>query len=448
MISDNQKAILFFVTAKKHIENIDTLRPYLLSYEIKILSDVPCLCGVAVDCLNDYNDIRVVNPHFIVMFMAYPYEKRLWLMEYSLRANVPCVGIEEVHQLSLNNGRVNHYFSPLDRLAVPSQEEKDRLEKIPVPYTGNIEVTGWGFFDRISQDPCQRPKKALLFLSPLQKMDVVSQETEDIRKDLLEVGRHLVQRGFHVDVKPHPIEPRQHLEKALRAVGLEEMKIVSNANIGELLQGYDLLVNRGNSQICIEAIHFRKKLLICPLGVKTIFDGCCNVLADLSRLDDVLQNIDSKVYVAEVEELKKRYLPYEGEKSIEKVVEFIRASEDHMLPAGQKALHLSLLYFLLGDKGKSLEICEYLEPHGRDALGRFLKRPWAPRRFVKAVKLLGTDTLAQAYLSKIYLDQVSRLPLPKGLFLCDRDFIELPDQGFVPYFWGDIHQRFARLYSA
>lgn len=442
------ESILFFVTSKKHIANIQTIRFALEGTEVHVVSDVPKVCSHGVEFLQNAQIINKFKPSVIIMFMAYPYEKRLWLMEYSLKEKIPCIGIEEVHQLSLNNGRVNHYFSPLDGLAVPSQEEKDRLENIPVPYAGNIKVTGWGFFDWPSDVSCNNTKKALLFLSPLHDMDVVSLETEDARRGLLEVGRSLVQRGFRVDVKPHPMEPRQHLEKFLRVMGLDEMEIVSSGNIGELLQRYDLVVNRGNSQVCIEAIHFGKKILICPLGIKTIFDGCCNVLEDLSRLDCVLQNIDSKVYVEEVEELKKRHLPCEGDKAIEKVVEFIQNSEDRMLPGGRKALHLSLLYFLLGDKGKSLELCEYLEPAGLNTVRRFLNRPWSRRWFVKAAKLLGDDTLAKSYLSKIYLDQVSRLPLPKRLFLCDRDFIELPDPEFVPYFWGDIQQRFAHLYSS
>lgn len=447
-MNSTNRNILFFITGEKHISNIEMIRPFLKGIEIHVVSDVPDLCGTDVKFLTSIEDIVYIGPSVIVMFMAYPCQKRLWLMEYSLKSKVPCLGVEEVHQLSLNNGRVNHYFSPLDGLAVPSQEEKDRLFNIPVPYRANIEVTGWGFFDRIPEIPCHSAKKALLFLSPLQKMDIVSIETEGIRRNLLEIGRNLLQRGFHVDVKPHPMEPLQHLENFLKAMGLEEMKVVPSGDIGELLQGYDLVVNRGNSQVCIESIYFRKKILVCPLGIKTIFDGGCNVLADLPLLDSVLKNIDSNTYVEEVEELKKRHFPCEGEKAIENVVEFIKNSKAHMLPAGLKALHLSLLYFLQGDERKALEICEYLVPSDRDVVRCYLKRPWSPGRFVKAVILMGVDTLAKAYLSKIYLDQVSRLPFPKRPFLCERDYIELPDPEFVPYFWGDINQRFARLYPA
>ena len=118
------KKIAFFITAEKHIKNIALLKEKLYDSENFVITN-------RYDLLSDKvihsSEIENISPDLIVMFMAFPNKNILDIQYYGLKNNIPVIGIEEVNQLSLNNSRVNHYFTPLDKLLAVSEVEKKLL---------------------------------------------------------------------------------------------------------------------------------------------------------------------------------------------------------------------------------------------------------------------------------------------------------------------------------
>ena len=439
--------LLFFVTSKKHIENIELLRPFLRTDKIGIVTDVPSLLSDKVVFLDSYRILEKLRPSTIVMFMAYPVEQRLWLIEYSLRNDIPCVGIEEGNQLCLNNGRVNHYFSPLDGMAAASDNEKRRLQSIPVPYWNNIVVTGWGFFQKPDHQRQELAKSALLFLSPLRAIDVVSLETEEVRLKLLTLAQQFTELGYSVSVKPHPMEPREILQMQLESLELKHIKIMEDSNVAELISQHEVIINRGNSQVCLEAVYQDKKVLIYPLGVKTIFDDCSNVLFDKAHLEEKLQFLSTEHYLNQIAKIKTAHIPYAGEAALQNIVDFISSACQLRISDEKKALQLSLLYFICGRKEKGRQLVTFFPKAQSDTISKFYKMPYSSKRFVRASRIFQNDVLERLYLTKIYIDNVARLRGLRHFFVSDRKWMEFPHKEFIPHFWDDSRASFGKVYK-
>lgn len=440
--------ILFFVTCEKHIGNISMLLPHLSGNRVAVLTDVEPLCREGVGFLGSYDDIAVAAPDVIVMFMAYPFEKRLWFMEYSLINGVPCVGVEEVHQLSLNRGRVNHYFTPLDGLAVPSEDEKAMLSAANVPYKSNITVTGWGFFEGEGDAAARGDRSAVIFLSPPVELDMVSAETPDVRDGLLEIAAGLVGLGYRVDVRPHPMEPPDAIRVRLDKMGLGGVGVATVGDMRSLLCSYGLAVNRGNSQVCIEAMYMGRKILVAPFGIDTIFGDCGNVVTGRDDIARALAYMEGAEYAARMDELRKRHIPFTVSESLERVAAFIENSGGVMLDRDVKAAHLALLYMVNGFADRANSVLSIVNGDKAAAVSRFIGDPLSCGNLMAAVAAMDGDALAEGYIAMVYLAALSRRGYLRRLLKCDRRWLSLPEPGVVPHFWSDARKQLEKLYAA
>ena len=332
------------------------------------------------------------------------------------------------------------------------------LENIPVPYARNIKVTGWGFFEEMSQAIDETKKSAVIFLSPLSENDMMaSLETTEIREKILNIAKQLIEKGYSVSIKPHPLESKDYLEKQLQASNMGKVKIIDCLSAGEVISQHEIIVNRGNSQTCLESLHQGKKLLIYPLGIKTIFDSSSNVLSGPNDLDEKLDFLNSDQYPSQMQEIITNHIPYDRETSLQNISNFIETADQLQVRKPNKALHLSLLNFILGEKEKARELTAFLSKAEANTICKFYRRPYIPRRFLKTLSMFEKDYLGSFYVTIIYICYIAKLQkrvnylmnisLFRRCFVCDQKWIKLPDKDFIPYFWTQTRESFAQIYG-
>ena len=448
-MDESRKTILFYITCPKHLKNISMLRPFLEHIDIRVATDVQILEDTTTTLVRSHEQLDHIAPDLIVMFMAYPLLRRLIFQQYALQKKIPCIGIEEVHQLSLNNGRINHYFTPLDALAVPNETERGLFRRVPVPFADQISVTGWGFFEVPEDRHNEKPRSAVLFLSPLSEVDIVSTETRSIREQLLLLTEQLQKKGYTITIKPHPMEPPHLLLDHLKALHLENMSIVRDGNVSDILMQHELVINRGNSQTCIEALHLGKKLLIVPAGQPTLFDNYCNVVSGTDNLDKTLDLLESETYKKEMEIVQRSLIPFSNDTALQNIAGFILKARYRQEYNTTKAVHMHLLSRICGQPREALACLDSLDSDNtlRQALESFMNsRINLAQSYKHAYKLLKGDPLAQSYLSKLYIDRILASGFLRYLRLIDPSWIRFPRDEFVPYFWGKSFAAYEHLY--
>jgi hypothetical protein len=308
---------------------------------------------------------ETMDKHIDALFlsMAYPTPLRLHLVYEAAKRNIPVIAIEEVNQLALNDGIINHYFLPLDYLGVPSVIEKDRFIELGIP-ENTIIVTGWPFFDykAILEDHryfdmrkkynIQPDKKCcLLVLGSLKERDMVSLESWKVRQELVDiVSWGLPSEGYQLLIKPHPIETEAGLQE-IQKQAPDAVLLNPKHHIEPLLAQTDLVVNRGNSQVTLLALLRNKPLIVVPAGLKTIFHGV---------LDSIIANSSSEFRRLLVDYSRKEKKDYEKILNIhfpltqKQVVQevnrlFTTALKKKITASGDKKIYISLLYAFLGD---------------------------------------------------------------------------------------------------
>ena len=234
------------------------------------------------------------------------------LITAAFERGIPVIAIEEVIQLALNQGVINHYLMPVDHLLVASEYERDALLRLGVS-PEKVHVTGWSFYSKLNAhaSPERRrtlqkrfnlptgKKIAVLCLSALKRPgDPSSLETPAVRHQLLSIVKQGLPDEFHLVVKLHPTEDVDSARKMIEPYFPDATIIEGSTGIDEALDIADVCLNRGNSQVVIEALLRKIPVLALPCGILTLFD-----------------DFNDKVVIESSEELKKalNHL-YEGER--------------------------------------------------------------------------------------------------------------------------------------
>jgi hypothetical protein len=235
------KIVLFYPTGIVHYRNLEILKRNLPGFKFRVIVE-PWVKEKAAEVLDNIDGVdrvfvennrvpeKVWREHMDILFlsMAYPNRFRLHLVDEAAKRNIPVIAIEEVNQLALNDGIINHYFLPLDYLGVPSEVEKEKFMELGISEEEVI-VTGWPFFDKEAaaapghggEDdgkeqygvPGESEKKyCLLVLGSLKEQDMVSLETRGVRHKILEVISAGLPGDYRLLIKPHPIETESGLE--------------------------------------------------------------------------------------------------------------------------------------------------------------------------------------------------------------------------------------------
>jgi hypothetical protein len=309
----------------------------------------------------------------LFLSMAYPNLFRLGLVYEAMKRKIPVIAIEEVNQLALNNGIINHYFLPLDYLGVPSNEERERFIQLGVP-DESIMVTGWPFFDYEAVLESHRyfdlkkrynlkrgMKYCLLVLGSLKERDIVSLETRKVRRELLQIVSTGLSDVYQLLIKPHPIETEAGLEEIRKQVP-DAILLDPKDPIETLLAQSNLVVNRGNSQVTLLAMLKKKPVIVVPVGLKTIFHGTadsfiCNSPSEFRRMLVDYSRGEEKGY----QKVLEIHFPFTQKQALEKVrLLFALALKKGSIDNITGKLYISILYAYLGEMKRAREILNEL----------------------------------------------------------------------------------------
>lgn len=408
------------------------LKPYLHNSNIYIISEVKNL--LEISDIKPIEQLSCIRPDIVCMFMAYPNIRRLNIQMYCLEQGIPCIGIEEGHQATLNNGRVNHYFTPMDALSVPTHFEREKLTKIGM-YCDKISVNGWCFFDdyEIHNDTISTENKIILFLSPLTIIDCVSDETIEKRRSILKTTKHFISTtGYSCLIKLHPMESKDlNLQKMLSELNMRNVLIAKNQlNISQLMQNAAFIFNRGNSQIVIEALKLDKKIVI--------LDKTCSIYPSILKFDkntspeEFIRRTKKKEYHRAIDQFKQIHLPDETGCTLERIGNFILYSNTTSRDTQKFATHLLLLYFILTCQLLEEALKHITDTNYKNSIVTFLKVPRSYRHYSAAViqhkEIYPDDNLCIWYLGKIHL---------KYNYLSYFRSISLAPDNVVPFFWNN-----------
>lgn len=370
--------ILFYPTGIVHFRNLEILRKHLPGFKFRVIIEswVEEKAPEVLSNIKRPDRVRAEksrlpqhawenrDKYIDVLFlsMAYPNPLRLHLVYEAARRNIPVIAIEEVNQLALNDGIINHYFLPLDYLGVPSNIEKDRFVELGVP-EDKIMVTGWPFFDYQAAMEDHRyfdmrkkyhiqadKKCCLLVLGSLKERDMVSLESWKVRQEILDIASWGLPEGYQLLIKPHPIETEAGLQE-IQKQAADAVLLNPKHPIEPLLAQTDLVVNRGNSQVTLLALLRKKPLIIVPAGLKTIFHGVLdsiivNSSSEFRRLLVDYSRREKKDY----EKILDIHFPFTQKQAVQEVKRlFNKALKRKVTDTRDKKIYISILYAFLGD---------------------------------------------------------------------------------------------------
>ena len=286
--------IVYHAISPVHIRNVQLIAAEMSEWTLR----------VAYDATNPWLDTSSINRHSFESIAVQPGEipSELWqdkvqavifsslqptsrffeLLEAALERGIPTIAIEESNQIALNQGRFNNYVLPVDHVLTASQHECEGMIAAGFPER-RFRVTGWPFYGgRIGKVPIEQKleNKEALGLDPRRPVAALTLtglqdagESPAVRKRQLSLAAQGLPEEYQLVIKPHPIEKLKTLmpfvdECAPRAQVLEGM-----VRIEELLEATDVLLNRGVSQVCIEALFQEIPVIILDTGVWTPFHG-------------------------------------------------------------------------------------------------------------------------------------------------------------------------------
>jgi len=374
-----KQIVLFYPTGIVHFRNLEILRKNLPGFRFRVIVE-SWVEEKAPEVLSNIKPVDRVkaedgrlpkevwdgwhkNIDILFLSTAYPNPFRLHLVYEAAKRNIPVIAIEEVNQLALNDGIINHYFLPLDYLGVPSIIEKNRFVELGVP-GDKIMVTGWPFFDynatledhryfdlRKKYNLQPGKKCCLLVLGSLKERDMVSLESRDVRREILDiVSRGLPAEGYQLLIKPHPTETETELQEIQRQVP-DAVLLNPKLPIEPLLAQTDLVVNRGNSQVTLLTLLRKKPLIVVPAGLKTIFHGLLDSIIINSSSEFRRLLVDhSRRERKDYEKILTNHFPITQKQAVHEVKRlFAAALKKRITDTGDKKIHISLLYAFLGD---------------------------------------------------------------------------------------------------
>jgi hypothetical protein len=209
----------------------------------------------------------------------------LELLSWAKMQNTPVAAIEEVAQLGLNDEDICNYDAPFDRLFVASPDELEHFLALGYPRE-MLQVSGLPAYERIAALSAAEEAAALEHLgirdgrktilyttSPLRSRRAIhNKDTPKFRDAMLRAlatTRELTQR--RIVVKLHPNEDLA-TERTFILERIPDAIVVGRELTMEtLFAAAAVVVNRGNSQTCMEAVLRGIPTVIAACGLHTLF---------------------------------------------------------------------------------------------------------------------------------------------------------------------------------
>jgi len=314
------------------------------------------------------------NVRAVLFSTAQPRQAPMELLRAAIERGVPAIAIEESNQIALNQGRVNNYVLPVDRVFVASRHERAGMIGAGFPER-RFEVTGWPFYSgRVGPIPAERKRQAKkeLGLDPDRPVAALTLtglfdagESPAVRKRQISIAALGLPKEYQFVIKPHPIEPLETLMPFVSECAPNATVIEGMVKVDQLLESVDVLLNRGVSQVCIEALLNDIPVIVVDTEVTTPFHGIVDEVIAKSEADikGILKKIESNERWQELyQPFYEEHIPHQPQQALVltcKSIEEIAIRGQRSADVGGRWLDLALCFAWSGDRERAAEIVKY-----------------------------------------------------------------------------------------
>lgn len=308
--------IIYYIVSPVHLHNVRLIAHELLDWRFRLVYEASNL-WLSDDILSEfqYEKVQLINNDIpaevwagdvraVIFSTAQPHPAPINLLQAAMSRDIPTIAIEESNQIALNGRMVNNYDLPVDYVLAASDYERDGLISAGAP-ARRIEVTGWPFYSGSigKTDPeCAKEMKAKLGLDPNRPVASLTLtglntagENPQIRHHLLSLAAAGLPPEYQLVVKPHPIEPLSSLLPFLSLSAPDATPVSGSISIHDLLRATDVLLNRGVSQVCIEALYKKIPVIVLEAGRSTPFHNLTPeiIVNDPGEIVEVLDKLSA-----------------------------------------------------------------------------------------------------------------------------------------------------------
>ncbi len=319
-----------------------------------------------------FEDVKAV-----VVFSAQPRSPSTHLAQEAAFRSIPVIGIEEVYQMMLEQGYISEYSLPIDHLFVCSDYEKQKFIEFGIP-AEVAQTTGCIFkYESPKKEETEAAKslKEKLGISergPIATLSLAyltpSGETLEIRRRLLKLVSEGLPEEYQLVIKPHPGEFQKDVETFIREHAPRAKVADRFTPIQEILDITDILFNRGNSQVMINALQKNVPVVAVPMGrpifLRGLLDG---IIAD--RKEEILKVIEliKKQGMSLYAPLFEKFLYISPEEARIKVNSAIRniAEKEMLYEPRIRLVDIALFWALQGYTSQAVKVLARLDEDDR-----------------------------------------------------------------------------------
>jgi tetratricopeptide (TPR) repeat protein len=388
----NSPLLLFYPTSPVHVRDLQQVIRKLLAWRCMAIVYQPLarvapgigaalseqrIDSIEIDQESEFEKL-LPNDTAILALGAVFEPFALDLFAWAKLRHIPVIAIEEVAQLALNQFDINNYDAPFDRLFVASPDEHRRFVDSGYP-SEILSVSGLLANDRFGADETVCGDEMLIKLGISDGKKPIVYTTSPIRgrlslhnKDdlhfreavLTQIAITSRKTGRKAIIKLHPNEDIETAQERIRKFIPDAIVLGRQVNMDELFPVIGVLVNRGNSQTCLEAVLRGIPTVVPACGLKTLFhdDGGAYIVDEVSKLSDAIARayIEGPIDASRVK-AKHFFLPPEG------VAGFIAKEISKLVSDPQSATEYTWNWLIksmifVGRHDRALALCKTLRP--------------------------------------------------------------------------------------
>jgi hypothetical protein len=382
------KVLIYYVVSQVHVRNVHLLAAELDEWEFRVVFErgSPWLTtesaaglGMVDFAFGDIPEELWKGEIGAVLFSTVQLRKEpIALLEEALKRNIPTVAIEESNQLALNQGAVNNYILPVDRVFTASEFERRGMVAAGFPER-RFEVLGWPFYaGRMGRtdEAEKRLSKVALGLDPDRPVAALTLtclhaagESSEIRRRLLALSEKGLPDEYQLAIKPHPIETLETLRPFIAECAPRAIAIEGTIPIEDLLYATDVLLNRGVSQVCLEALFQEIPVVVLYTGIQTPFDLVADRIAkDEKSLGRIVRELEGDAsWLQAYDPFFKQHvprLPSNARSAICERIAEVALNNEKDPDVGEQFFELALYEIWVGDREAARRLLKRSEVQG------------------------------------------------------------------------------------
>ena len=382
------KVLIYYVVSQVHVRNVHLLAAELSEWEFRVAFELgsPWVTPESVGELEASGFAPGNIPKQMwegevgaVLFSTIQLRKEpIALLHGALEREIPTVAIEESNQLALNQGAINNYILPVDHVFAASEFERRGMVAAGFP-ARRFEVLGWPFYagrmGRTEQAE-KRACKVALGLDPDRPVAALTLtclhaagESPEVRRRLLELAAKGLPDDYQLAIKPHPIETLETLRPFIAECAPRATAIEGIVRIEDLLYAADVLLNRGVSQVCLEALFQEIPVIVLDTGIQTPFDQVVDRMAkDEKDLNRIVQELAGDAgWLQAYDPFFKEHvprLPFDARSEVCRRIAEVALNKERDPEAGKQFFELALYQAWVGDGEAAKQLLKRPEVQG------------------------------------------------------------------------------------